>query len=92
MAEKKAIPVELPVMRIFDENFECSQETGDWFIAHPKWSLVGMGSTLQEAHRDLIDELKLAQELYCDTPDEELTEEARRMKRWLKPLRFKNSA
>ena len=84
--------VELQVMRIFDEDFNWYEECGDWFVEHPKWSLVGMGSTLQDAHRDLINELQMTQELFCDIPDEELTEEAKRMKRWLKPLRFKNSA
>ena len=79
-------------MRIFDEDFIWFKECGDWFVEHKKWSLVGMGSTLQDAHRDLIDGIKLAQESFCEIPDEELTEEAKRMKYWLKPLRFKNSA
>ena len=75
-------------MIIFNEIFECYEEDGEWFIEHPKWSLVGVGSTLQEAHRDLIKDLEFTQEHFCDIPDEELTEEARQMKYWLKPLRF----
>ena len=80
------------VMWIFEEDFKWYQEDNEWFVEHPIWSLVGMGKTLQDAHRDLIKEIEITQEHFCEIPDEELTEEAKRMKYWLKPLRFKNSA
>ena len=89
--DNKAIPVELPVMLIFNERFRWYKEEGNYFIEHPKWSLVGMGENLQDAHRDLLEEINITRIHFIDIPDEELTEEAKKMKYWLLPIRVKNS-
>jgi len=76
------------IMQILGENFNWYEEDNEFFIEHPKWSLVGMGETLQDAHGDLIEEIKITKEHFCEIPDEELSEEAKRMKEWLAQLRI----
>ena len=90
--QQESIPVELPVMLIFNEHFRWYKEDGNYFIEHPKWSLVGMGENLQDAHRSLLEEIIITKEHFIDIPDEELTEEAKRMKYWLSVIKVKNSA
>ena len=92
MYHDESIPVELPVMLIFNEHFRWYKEDGQYFIEHPKWSLVGMGENLQDAHRDLLEEISITREHFINIPDEELTEEAKRMKYWLSVIKVKNSA
>ncbi len=51
-----------------------------------------MGENLQDAHRSLLEEIIITKEHFIDIPDEELTEEAKRMKYWLSVIKVKNSA
>ena len=90
--QQESIPVELPVMLIFNEHFRWYKEDGQYFIEHPKWSLVGMGENLQDAHRNLLEDISITREHFINIPDEELTEEAKKMKYWLSVIKVKNSA
>lgn len=87
-----SVGVQQRVILIFNERFEWYKEDGQYFIVHPKWSLVGMGNNLQDAHRDLLKEINITRIHFIDIPDEELTDSAKQMKYWLLPIKVKNSA
>jgi hypothetical protein len=55
---------------INDQKFSIEKENDQFYVSHEKWSLTGMGNTLEEALIDLRNEAK---ELFLDLREQELT-------------------
>lgn len=55
-----------------------------FFITHPRWSLVGMGSTYLLARADLIKGIYLVSELYFEKDRSEMSIEAYRMTKFMR--------
>ncbi len=65
-----------PALSVYGERFLLELDNGAVYVRHPRWSLVGSGSTLQEALLDLYAEARDALELLTDLPLDRLSAEA----------------
>lgn len=70
-------------IKIFGEAFNIDRAHGRVYVEHPRWSLVGMGDTIEGALRDLRDEMEIARSIYYG-PDKDLAPNAQRLRDWLK--------
>lgn len=58
----------MSTINIHGEDFEVDLD-GIWvLVAHPRWSLVGIGSTLYEAEIGMIDDAKAVYHAFKDEP------------------------
>ena len=53
MVPKPVVPTLPTEIAVEGEKFIVEAEDGAIYLSHPRWSLVGMGATIQEAKRDL---------------------------------------
>jgi hypothetical protein len=65
------------------EEFEISIEEDNIILSHPIWSLSGMGKTLVDAEKNLLQESKIVLEHYIDVPESKLSEDALELKKFL---------
>ena len=69
---------------------EVPGEDGDWVhLIHPKWSVMGSGSTIQEAETDLRAEARGFAEIVAGDDPSEYTPEGRRQRAFV--LKFLDS-
>ena len=72
-----------PVISLFEEDFEMKKREDYYIITHPKWSLTGLGDSIDDAIRDLIDEARGIYELIVESPEDELSEQSAKLKEFL---------
>lgn len=65
------------------EKFNLHLEGDNIILSHPIWSLAGTGKNLLDAERNLITESKIVFNHYMNIPEEDLSEDAIRMKEFL---------
>jgi len=56
-----------------DEIFLLEIEDGFVYLRHPRWSWVGVGGSVQEAERDLLEEIQRLAVVMSDISPSELT-------------------
>lgn len=65
----------MSTINIHGEDFEVDLD-GIWvLITHPRWSLVGIGSTLHEAEMGMIDDAKTVYNTFKDKDPQGVTPE-----------------
>lgn len=69
-------------LRMRGETFYITTEAGQVFLAHPRWSLMGSGSSLYEAELDLIDEARALADALVDADPATLDRNATAMRRF----------
>jgi hypothetical protein len=67
------------------EPFYVEVADGFYYIRHNRWSLVGMGKTLTEAERDLLDEAADLREVLASTSSLPMDAELGRLAAFLQP-------
>jgi hypothetical protein len=65
------------------EEFEIYLEDNNIILSHPTWSLSGMGKSLIDAEKNLLQESKIVLEHYIDVPESKLSEDAIELKNFL---------
>ena len=65
------------------EEFEIYLEDDNIILSHPTWSLSGMGKSLIDAEKNLLQESKVVLEHYIDVPESKLSEDAIELKNFL---------
>lgn len=65
------------------EEFEIYLEDDNIILSHPTWSLSGMGKSLIDAEKNLLQESKIVLEHYIDVPESKLSEDAIELKNFL---------
>ena len=69
--------------RFCGEEFEIYIEDNNIILSHPTWSLSGMGKSLIDAEKNLLQESKVVLEHYIDVPESKLSEDAIELKNFL---------
>ena len=65
-----------PLMDLLGESFEVESDDGVVVIQHPRWSLIGSGTTVLEAEADLLSCAREVAPLYVGVPLDSLSIEA----------------
>lgn len=74
-------------LEILGENrFYWVKEEDTIYVTHEQWSTTGMGKTLDEAIKNLIKDALIIRDEYVNEDNENLTEEAIKLKLWLAPI------
>jgi hypothetical protein len=71
------------VVKFFGESFNAVRDGDTLIVKHPKWSLVGVGDTPEEAFLSLMTEAKEIAPFYVSEPDNALSPDAIALKRFL---------
>ena len=70
-------------MLLYGEQFEISTYREQVVCSHPRWALVGVGDTIEEAKEDLEVEIENAYQEFLETDDKYLTSDLQELKYWL---------
>lgn len=76
-----------PVIRIYGEPFHVEHEGDVFYLVHDQWSLIGSGSSLAAAYKDLLFEASEVAPIYMSTPESQLDAEGSRFAKFLVRLR-----
>lgn len=68
---------------ICGEVFNYEFDNDDIIIKHPKWSIIGVGSTLYDAEKDLFENMKIIADEYINESDSSLDINAIYLKQFL---------
>lgn len=80
MTQATKIPV---AFKLRDEEFSLELEDNVWYLTHPRWSLVGSGTTPALAYADLIQEAYALAPVYLSIPAQRMDGEALRLTEFL---------
>ncbi len=76
-----------PVIRIYGKPFHVEHEGDVFYLVHDQWSLIGSGSSLAAAYKDLLFEASEVAPIYMSTPESQLDAEGSRFAKFLVRLR-----